>query len=515
MILTKLKGKYVVFATTFTLLSIVLIYFSQSILSIEKKSNLPTAKIQPKELRVAITPVNIPLEPSRVTSAGQYISLKQLGRSLVELNKELQYVGSLAKSWTINKSLNKFKFIIKDAEFFSDGSRIQAEDVACSIQRQMRLNKSIHFDFSTIESIEADLNSVSIELKEANPRFIQQMVHPEFMVLPKETCLSENNKINFNITSGPYFIEKYKDKELVLRRNKFYPEFSAPDTLKISLESYPKMIELLKAGSLDFCLGLGALKAEEQKHLFDNMGVRAERPHIGFTYWLSINEKNKDFKDHKLRKYISAQIRRAFKLPIKADLDWERADRLYLPDGAGRLSATKIENIWQDLMRVKKPSKMPARLRVLVSKNFRWNKQLRLALNSIGPVIEETNYENLKEFDKLTKEKPSYYHLVFINNDFSSVDLFENLKVAFNQTRPLVFQDKYIGEIGRLMKIAETTDVSRANKAYQQIERLLLEEALISPLAHNFMMFYLKNNINIDSWSKLYPEVSFWKVLVQ
>ncbi|MCB0377844.1 MAG: hypothetical protein KDD33_05065 [Bdellovibrionales bacterium] len=465
--------------------------------------------------KVAVSTLNLPLETTKVTSVAKYVVLSQLGRSLVKLNKEGQYAGDLAEWWEISPNLKEFKFKLKKDGYFSDGQLITTKHVECSLKRQIKFNQAIHYDFSSVAFISADQDFVTITLKEPNPRFIQSMSHPEFFVLPPGACNTEPGQVDWSITSGPYYQKKMEGPNLILSRNPYYPNFLGPEQIEVIGEGTEKTAELLKSGQLDFCLGSVGFKDSEIKQISASHHYQIEKPHIGFTFWIAINELSPDLKDIGLRKFIMQKLRENFEVESKYEPFWENADQIYLPDGSGRMGLEEVKEFWANLKTDTKdyPFNNELTLKLLILKSFEFKNKVVEALKKSGFRVEVTEYSNLKEYEELISKNPKEFHLVQINNDFSALDLFGNLQVTFSPSRPLIFFESKRPKIDKLMKIAEFTEnQDDMYQSYKDIEELLLEEALVFPLAHKNMIFLIRDSISIEEWSKLFPEVSFWKM---
>lgn len=467
------------------------------------------------QLIVSITPIHLPIDLAKVRSIASYITLVQLGRSLVKRDSGMQVSGDLAESWEINSAQTKFTFQLSSGNRFSSGDPISAEDVVCSLQRQMKLNVAVHFDFSTISKISYIGNEITIDLKSPNPRFIQQMVHPEFGVLNKKNCLSDIDQLDFSITSGPYFMSKDKPSNgVILTRNPYFKDFTAPKTLKIVDSQGEEVKSMIQMGKLDFTLGAPEMSKEELLQLKKSNQVSIVQPHIGFSYWLSVNPLNKDMQVKKSRLSLLAKLKRHFDFNKNLEPYWSEASQLYMPGGTGRLSEFEVNKFWNSIQQRYKDDKIGyGPVKVLLYEGFPLKKEITAAFKKAGIRAQFDYYSNLKQFEEFIHASPNKYHMFQINNDFSAMDLFENLKVSFNSSRPLILLGEAARVITPLMQTAEkSSSESEMGDAYQQIERTILNEGLIFPIAYNHMLFYIRNGFSIESWSKFYPEVAFWKI---
>ena len=465
------------------------------------------------QLRVGTLFLPHRIDPAKVRSVSLYVVLAQTGRSLISLAKDAQIQGDLASSWESENDSTVFSFRIRENQRFSDGTVITSDHIVCSIERQRRLNIALHFDFESIKSISASENQVRIVLAKSNPRFLQQLGHPEFFALTKENCNRGVEEIDLSVSSGPYSVALQKPGYLELVKNEFFDSKSSPTKVKIYARKREELNKMLLNNQFDFCMDTGQIDRAQIKTLASQFNINTVVPHIGFTYWLSINEHNSDLSDIPKRYQLMDLIHSNISVPENYRPYWSKADQMYLPDGNGRLNRTEINQIWQTVKSSATSWPKGSKINLLLRLNFKFQDSIVSALTKAGFKVDIDTYSSLKEFEEKSINNRSKYHLVQINNDYSAVDLYENLKVTFNPVRPLVLANKSQKELDKLMEKAKISkDIDEAYEIYKKIERLLLVQGLIVPIAYNHMVFFVSDEVDISRWSSLYPEVSFWKV---
>lgn len=464
------------------------------------------------ELVVSATPLALPLEVSKIQSVAKYLVLSQLNRRLVKIDSSMQYVGDVASSWKVEKEGLIYRFELSQSEKFSDGTLIQPSDIKCSFVRQIKLKSAIHFDFSTIKKVSSGESELTIELKEPNPRLIQQLVHPEFSILTAKDCLKPIDSLKFEVTSGPYFLKSILPEGVLLERNKYFKNFDAPPFLKIINAELNQTEDLLRKGGLDFCMSVGRIRPSLIEEVQNKKMMNVKVPHIGFTYWLSLNPLSYRLKSKVDRVKLASLIKKKIKIKFE-NKQWANADQLFMPGGTGALKRNVVRDIWRNSPGNYEYLKEGQQLNVLLSKSFPYNANIVEGLQSLPFKFKFTYYNSLQEFEDLLKEKKSFFDMFFINNDFSSMDNFENLKVAFNKNRPLIILGDSSPLVLKNLRVAETSigGVKDA-QSYRKIEEIILKEGLIVPLAYRRLLFLVNSEISIDQWSKYYPEVEFWKI---
>ena len=452
-----------------------------------------------------------PFDPLTVRSVGTYTVLLHLTRTLVVLNKHVNYEGDLAESWSISPNKKRYSFIIKKGLKFSNGEEITSKDFACTIKRQKKYNKATHFDFEKIELVSHSEGKLYINLKEPMPNFIHQLIHPEFGVLHNSDCSQEFKKTSFEISSGPYLLKNGEKNKVELLKNPHYERNYGPKRLVIKGVNY--------AGEKDppipdFLVATDQTDFKKLQKLKDQGKVNFYQPHYGFTYWLSINEFNLDLKSENARIGLQSLLRKGYKFPADKERShtWKPSQQLYLPDGGGRLKSEEVKRIWK---RVENKSSyfQPRKIFLLIRENLFLEEAVRKAIELANKEAVIETYKNLKEYDYLTKKNRTKYHLIQINNDFSSADLYENIQVSINPKRPLLFLDQSHSKFEELLrKLGASEDRDKRYKYTHQIEEDLLKGGFLFPLAFYQAIFVHKSDYSLENWSKYYPEVSFWKI---
>lgn len=451
------------------------------------------------------------LDPALVRTSAAYRILLHLVSPLARYNSKAQIEANLAESWEISPDFKVFRFLIRSDAKWSDGKIISAEDVAKSLARQSRLNRATHFDFSTMISAVAHDRTVEIRLKEANPHFLKAVVHPEFGVI-RETEKEQLDFEDLKVSSGPYFLESFDRNELVLKRNPYYP--SRPDGPSVVvLRSTPveNQLKSLVEGKVDFVVPGGPVSSDQHRALMKEKGLKAITPHIGYTFWLSVNPRAPSFRSKESRLWFTNFIHG---LDLKFEHlqpIWTRANQLYLPDGFGRPTEAQLAATFQENQR-KASSSPPAAIRMVVSETFLWTSEIVSALRAKGVEVSLRTYKNIHDYEAYAKSAD--FDVIQINNDFSTPDLLENLFVTFNPTRPLVFVGDDRSFEKQLKEAYSTFDKEKIYGISTEIALRLLAEGYVAPIGYFNLIYYAKESVDVSAWSKLQSDLGFWKVTV-
>lgn len=176
-----------------------------------------------------------------------------------------------------------------------------------------------------------------------------------------------------------------------------------------------------------------------------------------------------------------------------------------MPLGPGRLNQEKEAQL-NNIQGIPK-CQLPEKLKLLLPTHFIWNSELTDLLKQKIPGLEIIYYANQDEFQ--TKSSTEIDMFV-VNNDFSSLDLSENLFVTFNTNRPLIYGDEEIQKT--LAKIKSEPIDQKLYELYISVGEMVLKKRLIVPLFYRRINFYYSPKIDLSEWSILFPEIAAWKV---
>jgi ABC-type transport system substrate-binding protein len=461
---------------------------------------------------ISIFPVGS-VDPANVQTAGQFILLHHLLRPLIKVDSQGQIEGDLVESWRVKDNFKHYTFKLKKDAKWSDGSAITTSDIEQSLRRQIKLNTANHFNFSSLEDVKIiNEGEFSITLKESNILFIRQLSYPEFGVIKYKNSLP-----SYNITSGPYSLISQNDKETKIEINPYYPNFSKSAPKKVTFKNIPpnKLKEELETEALDFALPYSNSEEEIQSFV-NHKSLKITEPHIGYTFWLSINPKSSLLNDASKKRFIQNLITKGTKAKVNEyKYIWKEADQLYLPDGLGRPSEEEIKKIWEDIETTSsKDGLVGKEIKFLTRTSFPFNKEIvhLLKIAGLNPIITEVN-TGQEMWASIKKEK---FDISLWSNDFSSLDLHENLQTTFNPIHTLVFTDEVDNQFQKELETAlKIEDTFSRQIIYKDIAKKVLLKSYIAPIAYQKVVFIHKKQIDLSSWSSLFPEISLWKINIK
>ena len=454
-------------------------------------------------LKAFLGPIPKTLDPTTVTSFTEYVIIQQMTRGLVKLDGQGQTAGDIAESWKISQDASQYTFTLRTKQFFSNGDEIDANSLVGSFQRQMNKGKTIHYDFAGIKSVVAKSPQIlEVTLQKPDAQFISKLTYPEFSVLHKSD-FSKNtaDACEWRITSGATTLKKLKKEKILLSQ-----EQQTKREIEITGTLLNKNGEVDR--EIDFFVGVPPLSADLHEKI--SKDYESYSPRLSFTYFFSIGKgsylaNNKPERLTVFNKLYKFRARMEFVSPFHF-----ASQQLYLEDGPGRTPKATLTKIQSSHEKDSSARPSQRKIKILLQKSFPYYDQLIHFLQSENIEHDITFYPNFDEFDRLTNS--NIFDLIQTNNDFSASDLTSNIMVTLNPKRPLVetFGNKEIDKI-KLKIETEFSDQERIS-SIQRIEEILLQDALVFPIFHLKMYFYVNRRNDSSELSRRFPEVSIWKL---
>lgn len=168
--------------------------------------------------------------------------------SLLAIDADLNFIGDLARSYTISEDALTWTFPLRDDAKFSNGEQVTPEDVKFTYE--MLKEDGIKFDLSYVKTIDIiENNTIAITLDEPRSTFVSQLT--EIGIVPK-AHYDENYSQN-PISSGPYKVVQYNDgQQIIMEYNPYWygkePQFKKLTFLLLAEDA---ALAAAKAGEAD------------------------------------------------------------------------------------------------------------------------------------------------------------------------------------------------------------------------------------------------------------------------
>lgn len=179
------------------------------------------------------------LDPIRSAAAGNIEAFGQLYARLLRRDEEGKLAPGLAESWTVSDDGLTYTFDLRDAKF-SDGTKIEADDVVFSLTRVARDEQSAYpAAYAAIEEITSpNPDTVQLRLKHPSAPMLAYMEIFNAGIVSKDDVEARGDGA-FSaepVTSGPYMVENWKPNDrLTLKANPNYWREGYPKTPRADL----------------------------------------------------------------------------------------------------------------------------------------------------------------------------------------------------------------------------------------------------------------------------------------
>lgn len=288
------------------------------------------------------------LDPSRAWCDTCQIYLTSVYEQLVRVGQDNETIEPrLASEWSVSEDGTTYTFTLDPDATFSDGSPVEAEDVAFSLMRLKNLKAGASFLAEGIESVETpDPQTVVVKLSAPDPEFLGKVSAPYGAIINSDVAEAQGATadegadqsdtaepwfLENSAGSGPYVLDSYRpDDELRLTANaNYWGEAPAIGTVVMrEAQDAVSQMQMLQSGAADIAMQVDPDTAERA----EAAGVTTELvPSYNFIYVaLSPGAKDLDVK-------LTPQVRDA----IAAAIDYEGVLEFTL-GGAADLIASPI-----------------------------------------------------------------------------------------------------------------------------------------------------------------------------
>ena len=259
--------------------------------------------------------------------------------------------GHVAESWEVSEDGKTYVFKIRDGITFHSGNPLTAEDVAFSLQRVVKLDKSPAFILTqfgfTPENVDEKIRAtgpmeVTVEVDQAYAPtfFLYCLTAGVGSVVDKELVMANEvdgdlgyNWLKLNSAgSGPFVLRSWKPNEsLTLDANPDYWK-GAPAMTRVITRHIPEAATqqlLIQQGDIDVARNLGP---DQVAAMADDPDIVIEGVPKGAIYYLGLNQKNENLAKPEVRKALKYLIpyQELAETVVKGDMVVHQA---FLPQG--------------------------------------------------------------------------------------------------------------------------------------------------------------------------------------
>jgi peptide/nickel transport system substrate-binding protein len=269
-------------------------------------------------LNLAIPPSALTLDPAQMQPTNSRYVWGSIYESLAYWDPQTGAVTPwAAKGWTYSPDGKTLTIQLRDGLTFSDGSAVQASDVAATINRSVNTSGYIQSVDTAVASAEApDDKTVLVHFKYYDPKWVSLMGR-EVGVIAKASNLNSPDIATNPIGSGPYTLDTQASvpgSKYVLRKRKDYWDANSfPfSTINVNIVNDPTaQLNSFKAGQANATIitsqQVSGAKAVE--------GATVTQVDATTLYWLLFLDKygktsNPQFKDVRVRQAVNYALDR-------------------------------------------------------------------------------------------------------------------------------------------------------------------------------------------------------------
>lgn len=187
----------------------------------------------------------------------------QIFDPLTFIDQQGNTVPLLAESWEASPDNLAWTFHIRQGVMFSDGSTMDAQDVAFSLEDGRRAENPIGILLTAVDNVRAtDASTVEIRLKYPDPALPEALAGCNFAIIPKDWGgVDEAAFYEHPIGTGPFMLDPagrwVKGTEIQLVRNPNYWQEGKPylDSVTIKTVTEQQRILQLKGGQAQLIFG--------------------------------------------------------------------------------------------------------------------------------------------------------------------------------------------------------------------------------------------------------------------
>ena len=169
--------------------------------------------------------------------------------TLMKMTRNMTYENDLATDWSTNDDFTEYIVHIRDDVKFTDGTPLDADDVAFSYNQAKKTGESV--DLSSLNNATAvNKTTIKFDLNKSDSTFSDKLLYVG--IVPSDSY--DNNTYGSNpVGSGPYkFVQWDKGQQLILEKNPdYYREQPKFDKLTIVFQQGEAALNAAKKHELD------------------------------------------------------------------------------------------------------------------------------------------------------------------------------------------------------------------------------------------------------------------------
>ncbi|MBS1983090.1 MAG: ABC transporter substrate-binding protein [Bdellovibrionales bacterium] len=430
----------------------------------------------PASIRINVDAMPVNLEPPLLTDTNTAWLLHHLGDRLVEEHRVGHLKGNLAAQWTISDDKRTYRFRIKTGEKFSDGKKLEAQDVVDSLARAKKHGEHsrVGFYLKNIEAVSLkDGDSVEVILKKPASNFLQILSDASFTIY--RPCKAVGG---FCFT-GDFELVSLGEKSVEMRARESGQAFV------LEQMSFDEAAQKFQSGSLEVLRSYGM---ENLPLIRKTAKQRVVMPDER-SFFFAFNTKSKVFTALKSREAVVHAMNTEALGKALEERGLTRSHSLLSPslvfghkefqkDVESRSSADAVP---------------PKGFTVLMMKAYKLEPLAKAALGHLNPV-----YRNLEKADFLSEMRKGHYDLILMGYGLTVRD-WDYLSTLFHSDSLHNFIKLHDAEVDEfLVKSREEIEPSKRIGLYAQVLEKNRANLWYIPVAHVPLLFGISDKLTLD-----------------
>lgn len=271
------------------------------------------------------------VDPSKTTAVGTFNVLNNVDEGLVRLGKDSRVEPGIATSSTVSKDGKTYTFHLRKNAKWSNGDPVTAHDFVYSWRRTLNPKTASQYGYlfsgiknaDKIQNKKAPVSSLGIKangdyqltvtLEQRIPYFKLLMGFPVFFPQDSKTVQKYGSQYGTSaktqVYNGPFTLTQWTGTNLnwTLKKNPTYwdKKHVKLDNVKFNVTKDPSTgLNLFNENKLD----MAQLSATQAKQMKNNKDLISRKQ--SSNYYIALNQKNKVFKNLKIRQAMSMIINR-------------------------------------------------------------------------------------------------------------------------------------------------------------------------------------------------------------
>lgn len=183
-------------------------------------------------------PFTVPIDPAKIVILPDMDLSYALAATLVEWGPTKQPAAGLAKRWDIVED-KVYRLTLRDNAKWSNGDPVTSEQVKASIERGFKVHpvdlRSLKQMLETIRCPTLTTIEFVLNVPAKDSGLLGKLTEPNYGVIK----IKSGTDLDLSKTTGAFYLERHSDKDIVLRKNKYWHNTNAGVADSVEIKQPP------------------------------------------------------------------------------------------------------------------------------------------------------------------------------------------------------------------------------------------------------------------------------------